>query len=61
MMTMLDAIYAATVNPNLKKGDRHKVREASAFMPVDYDRPKPQKKRKKTDIVDQLNAFAGIG
>lgn len=61
MMTMLDSIYAATVNPNLEKADRHKVREAEAFMPLDYDRPARPKKNKNSDIVDQLNAFAGIG
>ena len=59
MMVLLDAIYAATINPNLKKSDRHKVRHAADFMPVDYARPKLPKK-KKTNIVDQLNAFAGI-
>ena len=60
MMVMLDAIYAATVNPHLDKRDRHKVREAADFMPRDYDRPK-RPKQSEADIVDQLNAFAGIG
>lgn len=60
---MLDSIYAATVNPHLDKRDRHKVREAADFMPRDYDRPKRPKRPKQSeaDIVDQLNAFAGIG
>lgn len=59
MMVLLDAIYAATVNQHLKKSKMHKVREASSFMPHDYDRPQRAKKEK-TNIVDQLNAFAGI-
>lgn len=53
---MLDAIYAATVNPNLEKQDRHTVRESTDFMPDDYDRPK----RARPNVVEQLNRFAGI-
>lgn len=60
MMVMLDAIYAATVNPNVEKQDRHKVRDAVEFMPVDYDRPRAKRAKPNAGIVDQLNAFAGI-
>lgn len=60
MMVMLDAIYAATLNPNVDKADRHTVRDAVDFMPTDYDRPPAKRAKKKHSIVDQLNAFAGI-
>lgn len=59
MMVMLDAIYAATVNPHIKEEThKHKVREAADFMPVDYDRP--PKNRGKKDIVEQLDRFIGM-
>lgn len=60
MMVMLDAIYAATVNPNVEKQHHHKVRDAVEFMPADYDRPRAKRANPKASIVDQLNAFAGI-
>lgn len=58
MMVMLDAIYAAAVNPYRKEGSEHKVREAAAFMPFDYDRGQ-QRKPAKPDITEQIDRFRG--
>lgn len=55
-MTLLDCIYAATINPNLKKHDRHKPRNAQDFMPVDYYREKAEQKPKE-QLFDKLEAF----
>ena len=55
MMVLLDAIYAATVNPNLPKHKRHDIRSEDSFMPVDYLRDKP---KRSGSIYDQMMVYA---
>lgn len=58
-MAMLDAVFAATINPNLKKHDRITPRVPVEFMPHDYYRGETHK-RSRTAIIDQLDRYAGI-
>lgn len=55
MMSLLDSIYAATINPHLeKKADRHKPRPPETFMPADYER---EKKKNAPPLMSQLQQF----
>lgn len=60
-MAMLDLVYAATVNPNLKKSERHKPRVAEDFMPFDFARERRKSKRiSKEQLLEKLDRYAGI-
>ena len=56
-MVMLDAIYAATVNPNLPKGKRHDVRDMSSFMPGEFIDPQKARRGKRAGIRKQLDNY----
>lgn len=55
LMQLMDAIYAATLNPNLPSGQRYKPHDSQFFMPADYCKDKPQRE----SIVEQLDRFTG--
>lgn len=55
-MSILDCIYAATINPNLDRRNRVKPRPPMDFMPPDYY---IEPTTKKNDIVAQLDAYVG--
>lgn len=56
MMTMLEAIYAATINPHLEKNDRVKPRKFEDFLPAGFQRA-PKRPRKLT-LAQQLAIVA---
>lgn len=56
---MVDQLFAATINPNLKKHDRHTPRQLSEFLPVGSYSPK-QKTKASRDLAKKLDDFAGV-
>jgi hypothetical protein len=55
-MSMLDVLYAATINPHLKKRDFVKPRAPIDFMPADYCQ---REEVKPNDLEAQLHIFSG--
>lgn len=56
LLAMLEAVYAATINPHLEKNDRVKPRASQEFLPVGF-RQAPKKPRKLT-LAQQLAIVA---
>lgn len=57
---MLDAVYAATLNPNVEKADRHKPRGLEDFLPVHAYRQPKDSKPNKQKLLSKLDKLAGL-
>lgn len=59
--SMIDGVFAATLNPNIeRKQDRHKPRPLDDFLPGAAYRQPVAKKVNQKQLISKLDQLAGI-